>query len=444
MTRPRRLLPIFTLAMSVGWIGAAGEAAAAITVYPRVGSPTDSTITPQGPGLVVMGGGNDVDTAFVWMHDTIAGSSAVSAGDVTVLRATGANAYDAYIAGLTKFNSVQTLVIPTPASASDLSTAAAIIDKAEVVFFTGGNQADYVGWKGSALMTAVAAVYQRGGAIGGTSAGAAVLGQFIFDSVTATSGNVASADAVANPFEATISFTRNMLPLTILNDAITDPHFVVRDRFGRLAAFMARQLADGAASGVVHGIGVDEGNAIVIGKDGIGTLKQYTHGSGSAFVITGGAPTTISAGQPLVYPMLTVTRLDADGQTYDFNAWCGNTTTYRVGVDGTATPIYNPASPYTAPGVAGTCNVSGGDMAVVTDGGGGGGGNGGGNGGGGSGGSGGGGSGGSADMARLVGPALHDGGGCDCRVGSGAAVPTLAWLLLVVPVICLRPRRSRR
>ncbi|HEU5480061.1 MAG TPA: cyanophycinase, partial [Candidatus Tumulicola sp.] len=321
----------------------ASRARAAITVYPRVGNQADSAITPQGPGLVIMGGGSDVDGAFVWMHDTVVGAKSTSGADVVILRATGDNAYDSYIAGLAPFNSVQTLLIPTPASASDLSTAAAIVDKAEVVFFAGGNQADYVGWKGSPLLTAVAGCHQRGGVVGGTSAGAAILGQFVFDAVAAGSSNVATADAVANPYESTISFTHDLLPFAILDDAITDPHFVVRDRMGRLTVFMARQLADGLASGTTHGIGVDEGTAVCIDKHGLGVIMQYTAGTGSAFVVSGGAAATIQAGTPLRYPALTVTRLDQQGQTYDFSHWCGTTTTYALSVDGTAMPPYSPA-----------------------------------------------------------------------------------------------------
>ncbi|MDB4937857.1 MAG: Peptidase family, partial [Labilithrix sp.] len=185
----------FGIAIAISVTSARG-AAAAITVYPRVGSQSDSTSPPLGPGLIVMGGGGDVDSAFVWMHDVLTGGSAVSGADVVVLRATGTNAYDAYIEGLAKFNSVQTLLIPPPASAGDLSTAAAIVDKAEAVFLAGGNQADYVGWNSTPLMASVANVYQRGGIVGGTSAGSAILGQYIFDAIAAGSSTVATADAV--------------------------------------------------------------------------------------------------------------------------------------------------------------------------------------------------------------------------------------------------------
>lgn len=45
---------------------------------------------------------------------------------------------------------------------------------------------------------------------------------------------------------------------------------------------------------------VDEGSAIVIRKEGVGTFKQFTAGSGTAYVITGGSAATIQSGQPRI------------------------------------------------------------------------------------------------------------------------------------------------
>ena len=347
------------------------RASASITIFPRVGSSSDSTVTPQGPGLILMGGGDDVDAAFVWMHDTIVGSTAAG-GDVVVLRATGTNAYDDYIDGLADFNSVQTLIISASASAGDLSTAAGIVDKAEGVFFAGGDQADYVGWKGTSLMTAVANVYGRGGVVGGASAGLAILGEFVFDSVAADEddyADVLSEDATADPFEQIISFTYNLLSFPPMAGAITDSHFQNRDRFGRLAAFMARQIEDGKVDTTparILGIGVDEGNAIVVDHNGIGKLLQYDSGTGAAYLLQGGTPTTINDGDALLYEDITVTRLDSPGQEFNFNLWCGTGATYLVTVAGTGS-IYDPTNPYTATGPAGICSTEISDGDLVND-----------------------------------------------------------------------------
>lgn len=318
--------------------------------YPPVGSSTPSNVTPQGPGIIMGGGGTDVDAGFVWMHDTIAGSSAGNGGDIVILRSTGTNAYDSYIYGLAKFNSVRTLLLPTCTPASILQQAATIVNQSEGVFFAGGNQADYISsWTGTPLATAVQNLYNRGGVVGGTSAGDNVLPQYIFDAIAAGNKNVATADAVANPYEATISFSYNFLNLPILQNVMTDPHFVTRDRFGRFAAFLARQFADGKDTGsVIHGVGIDEMTDVVVDKNGVGTLLLQGTG-GSAYFLSAGPAQTIAARKPLVYNNIQVTRLGTAGQTFNFKTWCGAEPTYTVNVNGNNSPVYAPNPPYTPP-----------------------------------------------------------------------------------------------
>lgn len=296
------------------------------------------------------GGGTDVDAGFVWMHDTIAGSTTGNGGDIVILRSTGTNAYDSYIYGLAKFNSVRTLLLPTCTPASVLQQAAAIVNQSEGVFFAGGNQADYISaWTGTPLATAVQNLYNRGGVVGGTSAGDNVLPQYIFDAIASGNKSVETKDVVANPYESTISFSYDFLNLPILQNVMTDPHFVTRDRFGRFAGFLARQFADGKDTGsVIHGVGIDEMTDVAVDKNGIGTLLLQGTG-GSAYFLSAGPAQTISAKTPLVYDNIQVTRLGAAGQTFNFKTWCAAQPTYTVNVNGNNSPIYAPNPPYTPP-----------------------------------------------------------------------------------------------
>ncbi len=335
-----------------GWDGGVDAGPTNIVVYPRVGSTEDSTAIPQGPGLLLMGGGTDVDQAFVWMQRTISGGAPGRVGDVVVLRASRANAYDAYLYGLADFNSAQTIRISSPAAAADLAAAAEYVKKAEAVFFAGGDQSDYVRWKQSPLSAAVEQVYARGGVVGGTSAGLAIMGQFVFD---ALAGSPITAEAVANPYHSSITFTRDLFAFVHLKNVITDSHFRERDRFGRLSAFMARQIADGATGGPVLGLGIDEATAVVVDKRGIASVVQQRAGSGAAYFIRGGAARRVAPGQPLAYPGLTVTRLDSPTQSFDLTRWCGNGPTYTVAVDGANSPPYAPADPYAAAASGGSC-----------------------------------------------------------------------------------------
>lgn len=322
------------------------------TEFPRRGSAADDTSRPQGPGQIVMGGGRDVDAAFAWAQTTVAGHG--RGGDIVVLRASGTNAYDDYLLGVAGFNSAQTLLIPPGSTASQLAAAATIVSRAEVVFFAGGDQANYVAWQGTPLARAVAGVYRRGGVVGGTSAGAAVQGEYVYDSIAAdrVGTDVHTEDAVADPFEASISFTRDPFAFTPLTAVIVDPHFHNRDRLGRLATFMARVRTHGT----IVGLGVDQGNALVVDKLGRATLQQQVAGSGAAYVLLGGRPDVLARGETLLYTGIEVHRLTRAGQTYNLVTRCGSGVSYRIDVDGNdPTAPYSPADPYAASGTTVRC-----------------------------------------------------------------------------------------
>ncbi len=344
-----------------------------VVMQPVSGTPTPTTATLHGPGLVLMGGGTDVDQAFVWMHDTLAGSATTKLGNVVVLRAdvNTDNAYTPYIYGLAPFQSVMTVFLggystngPT-ATAADLAIAAYYVGRSDAVFFAGGDQADYATWKGSPLMAAVAGVYARGGVIGGTSAGCEILGPNFFDSQAADSmGNasVATSDAVGNPFEPTLSFTHGMLTFPTLPGVFTDMHFVTRDRLGRLAAFVARQYADGIATSGLLGVGVDESNALLVDKTGKATLVQQPGGSQAstgtgAYVLQPAGPAdTCVSGQPLLYKNVKVTRIATPAtDSVNFTTGCAAGTQFTLTVNGATPSSPYSVNPYSATGTATTC-----------------------------------------------------------------------------------------
>jgi len=333
------------------------DATLTITAFPRLGDPVDDVGPAAGPGLVLMGGGPDVDAAFEWSRTVISPSTQGRVGDVVVLRASGGDGYTDYLYELTSFRSVQTILVPKTAGPADFAAAGSIVSRAEVVFFAGGDQADYVAWKNTPIGAAVQGVYARGGVVGGTSAGCAILGAFAYDAVSTGSSNVGSSGALANPFDPRISFTRHMFAFPALADAITDTHFFERDRMGRLVAFMARQSADGAVARTpagVLGIGVDEGAAVVIDAQSKGRLVRQRP-EARAFLVRGGTPSAVVAGAPLSYASLRIFRLDDTSATFDFGTWCGPLPSYVVSVDGSKSTPFSPASPYDAAATLATC-----------------------------------------------------------------------------------------
>jgi putative intracellular protease/amidase len=301
-------------------------------------------------------GGTDVADAFAWGKAQIA-PGAARGGDAVFISPGGSDGAS-YLYGLADFRSAQTISIPGNATKADFLAAAAIVDKAEFVYFPGGEQNAYAVWAGTPLMAAVQNVYTRGGVVSGTSAGELVMGSFVFDAIAAgISENVTPAVALADPFDPKISFTRHMLDFPPLADAITEAHFESIDRFGRLAMFLARQHTDNAIARTpkkVLGIAIDEDAAVVIDGQKQGKLIR-NNTSGRAFLVVGGPPAIAQPGQRLSYPGLEVHRLDDPAQTFDFGKWCGTAPVYTVDVSQDAANPFGTESPYDRTGTTSPC-----------------------------------------------------------------------------------------
>ncbi len=298
-----------TLAIVLAAAVLAAAAEAKVTRY-LTGNAADVTPALFGPAHDLGGGSTDVDAGIQYLIDQARGCTSCAAKvDVVILRSTGADGYNDYIFAMNGVDSVETLVITKP---SDSNTAAVetTVKNAEVVFFAGGDQCDYVkNFKGTKVETAVESVYARGGGVGGTSAGTAMQGEFTYD---ACNGSATSADALGNPYHRRVSFTYGFFNWAHLEDVITDDHFQQRDRMGRLMAFLARQIQDGQATTAL-GLAVNEVTSVVVDKNGLATVV----GDGPAyFVHATHAPESCVAGTPLTYSSFEVCRV-ASGGTYD-------------------------------------------------------------------------------------------------------------------------------
>jgi cyanophycinase len=278
--------------------------------YYAVGNQSD-VVTTTTAGTVLMGGGTDVDAAFQWMIGKSGG------GDFVVIRATGTDAYNPYIFGLGTVDSVETLIIPSRVGAADPFVVAKIRN-AEALWIAGGDQSDYINfWKGTPVADAINYVANTKHApVGGTSAGLAVLGQFIY---TGASGSVTSSQALSNPYHRYVTLDRDFVQIANLGGVITDSHFVTRDRFGRSITFLARIIKDGWASSV-HGIGIDEATAMLVEPTGAATRV----GSGAAyFISSAGVPQTCLSGTPLTYTGLAVYKVSG-AATFNLSTWAGS------------------------------------------------------------------------------------------------------------------------
>lgn len=313
---------------------------AALHIHPRQGATGDDSAAAVGPGLVLDGGFGG-GSVLAWMHDASTGGIAAR-GDVVVLTHHAGDFSGGWLAAA-PFHSVQTISIGEGATADDYAIAADIVSRAEVVWFTGGDQAKYVAWNKTPVMLAVQSVYARKGVVGGSSAGMIILGSSVNDATKTLSENITTAVCVNDPYDAKIHFTQNIFSFPPLVRTITDPHFVAVNRMGRLATFMGRQVADGFATPDILGIGVADGAALVIDREGIG--KRLGAGAASAYVVRGGTPQQIAAGTTLNYPALHVVKLQSAADQYDFTRRCGRGFVKDIDVDGSQSPPY-PADVY--------------------------------------------------------------------------------------------------
>ncbi|MGH9335750.1 MAG: Type 1 glutamine amidotransferase-like domain-containing protein, partial [Vicinamibacteria bacterium] len=138
-----------------------------------IGNPAD-VVTATGGLLVLQGGGTDVDENFIAMGARSGG------GDFVVIRASGTDAYNPYIFDLCSCDSVATMVFKNR-NASFNSFVIDTIRNAEALFIAGGDQSDYVNlWKNTPIEDAIHDVAAKPAPLGGTSAGMAIMGEFLY------------------------------------------------------------------------------------------------------------------------------------------------------------------------------------------------------------------------------------------------------------------------
>ena len=277
-----------------------------------VGNPADAQPAPTlSPGLVLMGGGTDVDAAFQWMCQRAGG------GDFVVIRTSGTDAYNPYIQELCpQMDSVETIIITTITGANS-AYVSSHIQNAEALWIAGGDQSTYVNlWRGTAVQTGVNfLINSKLAPVGGTSAGEAVLSQFIY---TGAVGSVTSSQALANPFHRYVTLDRDLFQSPLGVAKLYDSHFVTRDRMGRSLVFLARIVNNGWAT-QPRGIGIDEETAILITPNGAATMV----GNGAAYFLQAPGPAQVLADRtPLTYLNIGVYKVPQGG-TFNFSTWTG-------------------------------------------------------------------------------------------------------------------------
>ena len=263
----------------------------------------------QGSVLLVGGGSEDYadwsDQPYRWLVQ-----HALNRRILILHYAAGSAWLEGYFRSLGA-DSAFSLVVPSTASANDSAVYHTVVG-CDGLFLRGGDQWQYVNkWRGTLLQQAIRDVLRSGGVVGGTSAGAMVLSQAVFD---AQVSSVDPRTALRCPMEAGITITRNFLGL--LPGTIVDTHFFERGRLGRLPAMMAFDRSQ--IEGELIGLGVDYNTALAVESGGVGQVM----GAGTVTVLRSTSSTRmiLQAGNPL---SITGLRMDQLTSGFTFNLATG-------------------------------------------------------------------------------------------------------------------------
>lgn len=278
----------------------------------KVGNPVPRSSVTSG-GVVLMGGGLDVDEAIAWMISKAGG------GDFVVLRSSGTDAYNDYIYAMGGVNSVQTLLVTSTTQAND-PCVVQTIRNAGALFLAGGDQADYINFfKGQGVGNALNyLIGTKRAPVGGTSAGMAIQGEFYHP------GGADNTTALLNP--TAVAIGNNFLANAGLAKLVTEPHFAERARQPRMASFMASSLYNYAVPWQsMRGIAADERTAVAIDAANVGKV----FGSGSAhFAMATGAPEVLAPSTALTWyaggqalTILQVPGTAAGSNTFNLGTW---------------------------------------------------------------------------------------------------------------------------
>jgi cyanophycinase len=177
--------------------------------------------------------------------------------------------------------------------------AVATIERATGVFLTGGSQLRLSQFlPGTPLGAAMHRAHASGTVIGGTSAGASIMSQFM----------ISMGDEGTTPRQRTSQLTAG---LGLMDGVIIDQHFGQRNRYGRLMSVVA-------SSPHLLGIGIDENTAIEVAAGRFTVL-----GTGVVFVLDARAAVTdfpdARRGAPMLVSGAVIHSLPA-GATFDLSS----------------------------------------------------------------------------------------------------------------------------
>lgn len=274
-----------------------------------------------GQRMYLLAGGGDTDqfgeAATKFFTDGSNRGDIVLIGQGVELKDWATQVYDEFAQGQAR--SVTSLSITTRDQAND-PRIVELLKGADALWFGGGAQSYYQNiWRGTQTFASIAAAAAGNVAIGGTSAGMAILGQYAY--VDFPWDSVKSRFATQQPLDPRVNMElqgRTTLPFAALSSStsaplygmVTDTHFAVRDRMGRLAAFVTKPRGP-----ALYGLAAEVSTAVLIQPAGDDWLWSV-FGEGAVYFVdpgTGANDARYVDGGRLSYGPVGVHKLAATG-----------------------------------------------------------------------------------------------------------------------------------
>ena len=275
MRGSREFLAVLLIVAAVSFSTAHAAPQPAPYDYYAAGDLSAARTGPTSGALLLLGGGDWPVPAFRWFVERM------GHGHLVILRASGADDLQKdFLNEIGGAASVETIVFHSRTAASDPKILD-ILRKADGIFIGGGDQSNYVRYfKGTPINEILDEHVRSGKPIGGTSAGLAILGAAGYGAMDG--GSIVSEDALKNPLGSGVTLVGDFLHMPYLSHVITDTHFAIRERFGRLLVWVGRLAAERNDSSFT-GIGIDEKAALCVEANGAG--RVYSIGRGFAWLV---------------------------------------------------------------------------------------------------------------------------------------------------------------
>jgi len=224
---------------------------------------------PQGNGkLVIIGGGDKPDYILQKIIDFAGGKDA----KIIVIPNASSEPIESGEYNIEEFRKLGCNNVNYLFCSRDEANQDSIVQKLDGVtgiFFGGGDQAfltrDLLGTK---LLDAIKKIYENGGVVSGTSAGAAVMSEIMI-----TGNELINKDSSSAFIDIKKGNIETIEGFGFIKSAIIDQHFIKRKRLNRLISLMIEHPT-------LLGIGIDESTAIIVDND----LEFQVVGEGQVIV----------------------------------------------------------------------------------------------------------------------------------------------------------------